>query len=127
MEGRVLYMEFPSADIERAERFWSGVFGWRFGSGLAEGFDYRMAPVGPDSAAAITPADEPGHPNVYLETSELEAALARVEELGGDAGEIRSVPERLAAEIPAASLHGRFATCKDCEGNTFHLFQRNPQ
>jgi hypothetical protein len=41
--GKVLYMEFPSADIERAQRFWSGVLGWRFGSGLREGFEQRAA------------------------------------------------------------------------------------
>jgi predicted enzyme related to lactoylglutathione lyase len=127
MEGNVLFMEFPSGDIERAQRFWSGVLGWRFGSGLAESFDYRMAPVGPDSAVAITPGDEPGHPNVYMETSDLDAALARVRELGGQAGDIREVPARLTAEIPSAAIHGRFATCEDSEGNTFHLLQRNPQ
>jgi len=124
MEGRVLYMEFPSADVGRAQRFWSGVLGWSFGAGLAEGFDYRMAQVGPDAAVAVTPADEPGHPNVYIETADLDAALQRVRDLGGEAGEIRDVPGRITAEFPSASLHGRFAGCKDSEGNAFHLWQR---
>jgi predicted enzyme related to lactoylglutathione lyase len=120
-----MYMEFPSEDIDRAQRFWNGVLGWEFGSGLTEGFDYRMAQVGPDAGVALTPADEPGHPNVYVETADLDAALLRVQELGGIAGEIRVVPDRLTAEIPSLAIHGRFATCKDSEGNEFHLLQRD--
>jgi uncharacterized protein len=125
MEGNVLYMEFPSEDIERAQRFWSGVLGCRFGTGLFQGYDYRMAQTGPEAGVAVTPGDEPGHPNVYLETGDLDAALDRVRELGGEAGEIRVVPERIAAEIPSVSLSGRFAGRKDIEGNVFHLWQRN--
>ena len=83
-----------------------------------------MAQVGPDAGVeAITPADEPGHPNVYMETTDLDAALERARQLGGEAGEIREVPARIAAEIPSASLQARFAECKDSEGNIVHLFQ----
>jgi uncharacterized protein len=125
MKGNVMYMEFPSEDIDRAQRFWNGVLGWEFGSGLTEEFDYRMAQTGPDAVVALTPGDKPGHPNVYIETTDLDAALSKVQELGGKAGEIHIVADRLAAEIPSLSLHGRFVTCKDSEGNEFHLFQRD--
>jgi|SRR4051794_10135591 len=125
MPANVLYMEFPSKDIDRAQRFWNAVLGWDFGPGLVEGFDYRMAQVGPDSAVALTPADEPGHPNVYIETTGLDAAIAKVRELGGDVDEVREVPARLAAELPEASLHGRFVACRDSEGNAFHLWERS--
>jgi predicted enzyme related to lactoylglutathione lyase len=125
MDGRVAYMEFPAIDVGRAARFWGGVLGCEFGPGLTETFDYRMAQVGPDSAVAVSPAVELG-PNVYIETADLDAALARVRELGGAVGEIREVPQRLTEEIPSLSLQGRFAGCKDSEGNFFHLWQRNP-
>ena len=92
MEGNVLYMEFPSGDIDRAQRFWGGVLGWS-SEAETEAFDYRMAQVGPDTGVALTPADEPGHPNVYIETADLDAALMRVRELGGEAGEIRKYPD----------------------------------
>ena len=124
MVGNVMYMEFPSTDIDRAQRFWNGVLGWKFGKGLTEEFDYPMAQTGPDTAVAISPGDVPGHPNVYIETANLDAALARVPELGGEVSEIREVPAHLAAEIPSQSLGGRFAECKDSEGNVFNLFQR---
>jgi predicted enzyme related to lactoylglutathione lyase len=121
-------MEFPAEDINRAQRFWSGVMGWQFGSGLNESFDYRMAPLGPGRAVAITPGDlGQGFPNMYMETSDIDTALARVRELGGEAGEIREVPASITAHLPSADTRGRFATCKDSEGNTFCLFQRNPR
>jgi len=126
MEGRVIYMEFPSQDVDRATRFWNGVMGWNFGSGLFEKYDYRMAQIASDAAVAVCPAVEQG-PNVYIEAPDLEAALARVKELGGAAGEIRTVPDPIAAELPSAGIHGRFAACKDSEGNMFHLWQRNAQ
>jgi predicted enzyme related to lactoylglutathione lyase len=98
VKGNVMYMEFPSEDIDRAQRFWSGVLGWEFGSGLTEEFDYRMAQTGPDAGVALTPGDKRGHPNVYIETADLDAALSKVQELGGEVGEIHVVPDRLAAE-----------------------------
>jgi predicted enzyme related to lactoylglutathione lyase len=96
-----------------------------FGSGLTEGFDYRMARTGPDTGVALTPGDHPGHPNVYIETDDLDAALSKVQELSGEAGEIREIPERLTAEIPSLALHGPVADWKDSEGNAFCLAQRN--
>ena len=30
MAGEVVHMEFPSADADRAQAFWSGLFGWQF-------------------------------------------------------------------------------------------------
>ena len=46
-------------------------------------YDYRMAQIAPDAAVAVQPAVEQG-PNVYLETPDLESALERVKELGGN-------------------------------------------
>lgn len=58
-----------------------------------------------------------GHPNVYLETSDLDTALARVRELGGEAGEtIGEVSPRITAEIPAAEIQGRFGRARTAKG-----------
>jgi len=70
MEGRVFYMEFPSLDVDRATRFWSGVMGWNFGSAVFEKYDYRMAQIASDAAVAACPAVEQG-PCVYKETPDL--------------------------------------------------------
>jgi predicted enzyme related to lactoylglutathione lyase len=55
---------------------------------------------------------EPGHPNVYFDVDDIEAALATVGELGGEAGEKSPVPQM-----------GWFAACRDSEGNAFSLWQ----
>ncbi len=43
---------------------------------------------------------------------DIDAAGAKVRELGGEAGDKSPVP-----------THGWFAACKDSEGNAFHLWQ----
>src|SRR5262249_31952214 len=113
MAGEVVHIEFPSADADRSQRFWSGVFGWSFGdSGMPE-MDYRMAQTGPGSGAAIYAAEErSGYPKYYLSTDDIEGSIGKVRELGGEAGEKTPVPG-----------HGWFTECKDSEGNEFHLWQ----
>jgi predicted enzyme related to lactoylglutathione lyase len=110
--GEVVHIEFPAADADRAQRFWSGLFGWSFGDSGMPGIDYRMAQTGEGSGAAIMPSDERGHPSFYFATDDIDASIAKVEELGG----------RAAAKTPVPT-HGWFAACSDSEGNAFHLWQ----
>ena len=39
MAGEVVHVEFPSEDIERSQRFWSGLFGWEFQDSGMPGMD----------------------------------------------------------------------------------------
>ena len=64
------------------------------------------------SGVAIMQSQETGHPNYYYDVADIHAALAKVQELGGEAGDKTPVP-----------THGWFAACKDTEGNIFHLWQ----
>jgi uncharacterized protein len=114
MAGEIVHVEYPSKDTERAQAFWSGLFGWQFGPAM-EGMDYRMAQTGPSSGAAIMQSDETGNPNYYYDTSDIEASIAKVRELGGEAGDKMPVP-----------THGWFAGCTDTEGNAFYLWQGDP-
>ena len=57
MAGEIVHIEFPSADADRAQAFWGGLFGWEFGAAM-EGMDYRMARTGENSGAAVFPAEE---------------------------------------------------------------------
>jgi predicted enzyme related to lactoylglutathione lyase len=111
MAGEVVHYEIQATDVERAKRFWEGVFGWEFGPSLSEEFDYRMARVSEGSGAALQPGD-PGHPNVYLDVADIDAAIGKVRALGGQADDKQPVP-----------THGWFAACKDSEGNAFSLWQ----
>jgi len=116
MAGEVVHMEFPTGDNDRAQRFWSGVFGWEFGGSVTgDEYDYRMARTSDICGAALMPSEERGHPNFYLDTPNIDASIARVRELGGEAADKSPVP-----------THGWFSVCKDSEGNAFHLWQSDP-
>ena len=112
MAGEVVHVEFPSSDIERAQRFWSGLFGWSFQDSGMPGMDYRMAPVSDSSGAALMESSDTGHPSFYFATDDIDASLVTVRELGGSGDDKQPVPG-----------HGWFAACKDSEGNAFHLWQ----
>jgi predicted enzyme related to lactoylglutathione lyase len=111
MAGWVVHYEIAASDIERAQRFWSGVFGWEFGESVMPEGEYRMARTGEQSGAALMPGD-PGNPNVYFDVDDIDASLAKVRELGGQTEDKQPVPQM-----------GWFASCKDSEGNAFSLWQ----
>ena len=107
----IVHFELPAADADRAKGFWSGVFGWTFG-GMSEPFAYYMT-EGEQPVGAIFESDEAGTgPIVYMDTSDIDATLAKVSEAGGTAGEKQAIPGI-----------GWFARCKDTEGNAFSLFE----
>lgn len=111
MAGEIVHVEFPSANADRAQKFWSGLFGWEFRKD--EGIDYRMAQIGETMGAAVYPSsDDAGRPKYYFDVDDIQATIARIRELGGDAGERMPVPGM-----------GWFTACKDSEGNEFHLWQ----
>jgi predicted enzyme related to lactoylglutathione lyase len=112
MAGEIVHIEFPSENVDRAQRFWGGLFGWEFGDSAMPDLDYRMAMTGEKSGAAVYPSDKRGHPSFYFDTADIEASRAKVQELGGQAEDKMPVP-----------THGWFAACTDSEGNEFHLWQ----
>jgi uncharacterized protein len=112
--GEIVHIEFPASDVERVAGFWSGLFGWEFGASVMPDFEYRMARVSDTAGAAVMPAEETGHANYYFDTDDIEASIAKVRELGGEAAEKQPVP-----------THGWFAGCKDTEGNAFYLWQND--
>jgi len=115
MSGEIVHIEFPSEDADRAARFWQGLFGWKFADSGMPGMDYRMAQTGDSGGAAIFPSEErSGHPNFYFATDDINASIAKVRELGGEADERSPVPG-----------HGWFARCSDSESNAFHLWQQD--
>jgi uncharacterized protein len=117
MAGEVVHVEFPSTDIDRGQRFWSGLFGWEFGESVMPGMDYRMARTGEQSGVAVMQADgQPDHPNFYFSTDDIDASIAKVVELGGQAETKVPVP-----------MMGWFVGCTDSEGNAFHLWQTDPE
>jgi predicted enzyme related to lactoylglutathione lyase len=108
----VTHYEISVSDADRAQRFWSGLFGWEFGPSVMPDGEYRMAQTGENAGAALSSYGEPGHPNVYFDVDDIDASLAKVQELGGESD----------AKAPVPGM-GWFAHCRDSEGNAFSLWQ----
>jgi predicted enzyme related to lactoylglutathione lyase len=107
----IVHFELPSADVDRAKGFWSGVFGWTF-AGMEGPFEYFMT-QGEEPTGAIYKGDDAGSgPVVYFATDDIDATLAKIREAGGSADDKQPIP-----------TVGWFARCKDTEGNSFSLFQ----
>jgi uncharacterized protein len=116
MAGKIVHFELQASDADRASDFWRGLFGWQVGGSTMEGFDYRMFQTGDDQGGAIYPSETvAGAPIVYFDTDDIDASIAKVRELGGTADDKQPVP-----------THGWFAGCKDTEGNSFSLWQGDP-
>jgi predicted enzyme related to lactoylglutathione lyase len=120
MAGEIVHVEFPSADADRAQKFWSELFGWSFeGSGMPDidylaGIDYRVARTGEQTTAAVFACQKhsAGAPVYYYTVDDIEAARAKIGQLGGQAEEKTPIPNM-----------GWLASCKDSEGNAFHIWQ----
>jgi predicted enzyme related to lactoylglutathione lyase len=105
--GKIVWFELPAADTTRARGFYGDLFGWQFQP--YEDQDYHMTY---EAGGAIVASPEPTGPTVFFGVEDLDAAIARVRELGGEAGEKQ--------EIPGI---GFYAQCMDTEGNPIGLYQ----
>lgn len=106
MNGQVVYFELPSSDIQATRQFWGSLFGWTFHQGNQPGYSMIQGPV----PMGGTPHDEPSrHPRLFFAVDDIEAAVARVRELGGTAEDPISIPS------------GAYAHCTDAQGVEFSL------
>jgi predicted enzyme related to lactoylglutathione lyase len=112
MAGKLVHVEIGAEDADRAQGFYSGVFGWQVGPPMSPEMDYRMFQTAEDQGGAIFPSDERGNLRVYFDTDDIDASVAKVRELGGQAEE--------KMEIPSV---GWMAHCRDSEGIAFSLFE----
>ncbi len=103
----VAWFEVPAADTQRARDFYGHVFGWRFEPDAGE--DYHVTY---DGGGAIHGARAETGLMVYFGADDIDAAIARVRDLGGEAGEKRVEPGV-----------GDYAHCSDPDGNRFGLFR----
>ncbi|UNX56011.1 VOC family protein [Georgenia sp. TF02-10] len=126
MSGRVVHFEIPFDDGERARAFYRAAFGWdiqempelgytsvRTGPANEDGFPAEPGYIGGGMMAreASLPA-----PVVTVDTDDMDDALARVVELGG---------EVVIGRTAVADM-GYAAYFRDTEGNVMGLWQDAP-
>jgi predicted enzyme related to lactoylglutathione lyase len=107
MAGDLVYFVIPVSDGERAHAFYGGLFGWSFAPGnVPDGFNIE----GSTPPGGLFGGGEGSLPQVYFSVDDVEAAVAKVRELGGEAGD----PE----EIPS----GFMSHCRDDQGTEFNIW-----
>jgi predicted enzyme related to lactoylglutathione lyase len=106
MSGNITYFEVPSSDIEATQRFWGSLFGWEFREGNFHG--YSMID-GPTPMGGAPHEETSQRPRIFFAVDDINAAVARVRELGGT------------AEDPVTIPSGAFAHCVDDQGVEFSL------
>jgi predicted enzyme related to lactoylglutathione lyase len=121
MHGELSFFELGVGDVARAREFYASLFGWQF---VEEGGGATIAT--PNIPGGIHPGDVGASPYVFFRVDDLDAALGRVRELGGDVGGYESNED-----ADKVGRFGRFAICKDDQGSSFGLHEpprqpRNP-
>ena len=84
--GALVWNELASPDLEASSAFYGALFGWRIAPFEGSPEPYLSIKVGEANNGGIRPNQQPGPPPhwlVYFGVEDLDAALARVPELGG--------------------------------------------
>lgn len=110
MAGKLVHVEMPAKDGNRARKFYSSLLGWEFKDSGMPGLDYSMTEGLEPVVAVFTMPDKKG-PVIYFDVEDIDAAIRKVKQLGGEAEDKLPVPGQ-----------GWFADCRDTEGNPFSLW-----
>jgi uncharacterized glyoxalase superfamily protein PhnB len=109
--GDVGYLTFRSADGDRTARFFGALFRWRLEPGYRPGA-FHIASITPPAGIDTQP-DSVGV-RVFFRVDDIEAAAARVRDLGGQVLSITNYES------------GGNAECVDDQGQRFDLFRPKP-
>lgn len=117
MAGELAFFELGVQDPERGKAFYQGLFGWRFEPGPTEGGGFAIA--APNVPGGMHGGDSGAAPYLFFAVDDIDAAKARVRELGGevDDTDVEGDPD-------SQARFGRFALCRDDQGSPFGLHQR---
>jgi uncharacterized protein len=123
MSGGIVHFEIPAEDRERAATFYRSAFGWKIST--MQGMDYDILqttettdegmPTEPGviNGGMLQRSDRFPSPVITVDVDDIDAALAKVEELGGTVIE---------AKQPIQDM-GFTAYFRDSEGNLLGLWQ----
>ncbi len=115
--GDILHFEINTRNADRAKKFYTKVFGWKYKDSDIPGIEYYLID-GVTPGGAINPLEEDAKvkaPTVYFGTDDIDATLEKIRDAGGTGEEKQPIPGQ-----------GWFAPCTDPDGNSFPLFQNDP-
>ena len=119
-QGNYNHVEIPADDVDRAKRFYQGVFGWNF-STIPGYDDYELYTTTADGTGVgggigkrgVTAGREVRN---YISVDSIDAALPKVTANGG----------RVVSPKEEVMGQGWYAVVTDSEGNEFALWQDDP-
>lgn len=116
--ANIVWFEIPADKPERAQKFWSAMFGWKINP-FPNMPDYWHIDTGgadnsPDGGMIVRKHERQPITN-YFNVDSVAKAAAKVEKLGGTV----CMPKT------AVPTMGYFAICRDTEGNEFALWEMN--
>jgi uncharacterized protein len=115
MAGELAFFEIGVEDADRGRAFYGGLFGWRFEPGPSgNGFVITA----PNMSGGMHGGDAGATPYLFFEVDDMDAALERVRELGGEVEEIN-----VEGDDESIARFGRFRLCRDDQGSPFGLHQ----
>jgi uncharacterized protein len=110
MTGELGFFEVGVGDTARGREFYGSLFGWEFADeGTIET---------PNVPGGIHGGDAGASPLVFFRVDDLDQALARVRELGGELTD-----ELDSGDPDKVARFGRFVLCRDDQGSSFGLHE----
>ena len=116
----VVHFEIPFDDLDRAQKFYTDLFGWKIEK--YEGGDYWMITTADEKgesgvAGGMMRRQQPGQPIIqYIDVPSVSDNLKKVTDLNGNV---------LVSKMAVPGM-GYFAVCQDTEGNSFGLWETDP-
>lgn len=110
--GDLAYFTIPVRDAGDARSFYSALFAWEYEHDDIDAPYHPIMNVQPPGG--LNTEDEGTRPRSFFRVADIEASLQRIRELGGEAG------------MPAESVSGLSADCRDDQGIEFSLWQPAP-
>lgn len=115
MAGELSFFEIGVGDAAKGRAFYEGLFGWTFEPGPSgSGFAIEA----PNVPGGMHAGDAGARPYLFFRVDDIEAAIAKVRELGGAVDE-----EDVDGDAESVARFGRFKLCHDDQGSTFGLHQ----
>ncbi len=115
--GDIVHFEINTQNPQRAKKFYTNVFGWKYKDSDIPGVEYYLID-GVTPSGGINPIAEASKtkaPTVYFGVDDIDKSVTTVRDQGGTADEKMPIPAQ-----------GWFAACTDPDGNAFSLFQSDP-
>jgi predicted enzyme related to lactoylglutathione lyase len=117
----VVHFEIPAEDLQRAKKFYEGLFGWKIES-MPGSEGYLVISTTDDKGekgldGGMMQKQHPEHrPTNYIDVPSVDEYSAKAAELGGQV---------VMPKTPVPGM-GYFAVCIDTEGNCVGLWETDP-